>query len=706
MLLKKPNQKSNSPKQFRPICLLKSIGKLYEKLIHERLYHFLHLNNKISKLQFGFKKQTSCSDALQNIINAIHKNKAERKYTLNVYIDIQGAFDNADHTQIIKQLHNMDVNTTYTRIIESFLSNRTVNLQIGNNKTTRTPYKGCPQGSVLSPLLWNVLINKILEIPMGKGCQIQAYADDLLLSISNKKITPLFNAANETLSHIARTLKDLNLKANPSKTQFQLFKANKKTIHPPLLLDKHLIEKVHCTKYLGLHIDAGLTWKDHLNNTTNKIIALSRKLNLAIGKTWGLHPTIIRLYYKTIIEPILLYGIENCANILNKPTYLAKYTKIQRIFLLQITKAAKTSSNDALQVITGIPPIDLVIKAKINLFYSKNGITPGPTFDKPVNYIHNAPPDIRPLCRVKIDSLCEDTACAGAHFWQIYTDGSKVGDKVGCAFVAKNGTYEVTKLYSLAPVCSITQAELLAIKEAVYFACNEPGVDKSAKIFSDSQAALNILKRHTTYNRIALDIKNLMVANPEIHFCFEWVRGHAGLQGNEEADAAAKGAAQSNLFPSYDRAPLSFFKGKVQKELALSWDKRWRESTKGGITKKFLPNIQTTHRKKPLDLDLTSTQYLTGHGNFNQYLHRINKANTYKCFCGALDNPLHRLKSCPATIHLTTAQRIKLNANNQDYYEKILTNDFRSLCSKIDGFYKHRNTRLANRWHHRLPDDP
>ena len=232
LLLKKPNQKSNSPKQFRPICLLKSIGKLYEKLIHERLYHFLHLNNKISKLQFGFKKQTSCSDALQNIINAIHKNKAEKKYTLNVYIDIQGAFDNADHTQIIKQLHKMDVNTTYTRIIESFLSNRTVNLQIGNIKTTRTPYKGCPQGSVLSPL----------EIPMGKGCQIQAYADDLLLSISNKKITPLFNAANETLSHIARTLKDLNLKANPSKTQFQLFKANKKTTYPPPWLHLAIID--------------------------------------------------------------------------------------------------------------------------------------------------------------------------------------------------------------------------------------------------------------------------------------------------------------------------------------------------------------------------------------------------------------------------------------------------------------------------------
>ena len=55
----------------------------------------------------------------------------------------------------------------------------------------------------------------------------------------------------------------------------------------------------------------------------------------------------------------MLYGIENWGTILNKPSYVAKLLKMQHIFLLQITRAARTTSNEALQAITGIPPIDL-----------------------------------------------------------------------------------------------------------------------------------------------------------------------------------------------------------------------------------------------------------------------------------------------------------------------------------------------------------
>ena len=318
---------------------------------------------------------------------------------------------------------------------------------------------------------------------------------------------------------------------------------------------------------------------------------------------------------------------------------MAKLLKIQRIFLLQITKAARSTSNEALQAITGIPPIDFTIRAKLNLFHLKIGFRGAPfTFDSPTPYTDNPPPQ----------------------------------DRI--------------------PI-------LLAIKEAVISILDHRENSQNIMINSDSQAALRFISNPVARNRLALDIRQLLGEHPDVDICFRWVRGHSGIQGNEEADLAAKGAALSSIPHSFNYAPLSYFKGKVRQELVLSWNSRWSSVAKGAATGRFIPDIGRTYRKRPLTLNTTVIQYLTGHGNFNQYLHRIRKSETFNCFCGAVDNPLHRLKTCPGTIRLTNAFRIRHNIGTSYYCDLIKDNcyqDFLSLCNAVNQFYTIRAGRSLN----------
>ena len=135
-----------------------------------------------------------------------------------IYLDIHGAFDNSGFPHIIKSLCENNLPNHYTHIIKNFPINRKATIYINNESITRTPETGTPQGSILSPLLWNILINKILKIPTHHTATVQAYADDIAIIVSNKDEIKLKWTANETLKSIHKMLLSMNLQLNLSKT--------------------------------------------------------------------------------------------------------------------------------------------------------------------------------------------------------------------------------------------------------------------------------------------------------------------------------------------------------------------------------------------------------------------------------------------------------------------------------------------------------
>ena len=76
-------------------------------------------------------------------------------------------------------------------MMESFLTDRTANLQLNETKLEIHVEKGCPRGSPLSPFLWNIVLDKALRLNLGQGIMIQAYADDIIVATTGRNVNSI-----------------------------------------------------------------------------------------------------------------------------------------------------------------------------------------------------------------------------------------------------------------------------------------------------------------------------------------------------------------------------------------------------------------------------------------------------------------------------------------------------------------------------------
>lgn len=158
ILLKDASGDAGQTKNYRPIVLLSAYGKILEKLIKEKIlqtFSPLHL-----PAQFGFVQGRSTSDALIKYKNQI--TRSTKKYIMTIFVDVKGAFDNLWWPALSRAIRNRGAPNKLTAIIKNYLTNREVIYTRGNRSVSKKTTKGCPQGSVLGPTLWNLLLDELL----------------------------------------------------------------------------------------------------------------------------------------------------------------------------------------------------------------------------------------------------------------------------------------------------------------------------------------------------------------------------------------------------------------------------------------------------------------------------------------------------------------------------------------------------------------
>ena len=117
---------------------------------------------------------------------------------------------------------------------------------------------GVPQGSVLGPLLFLIYMNDISKC--SNILSFILFADDTNLFYSHKNADDLGNTMNQELRKITSWLSTNKLSLNVNKTHFIIFKTKRKKLNQTLSIeiDNQKIDKVKCTKLLGLYIPAKL----------------------------------------------------------------------------------------------------------------------------------------------------------------------------------------------------------------------------------------------------------------------------------------------------------------------------------------------------------------------------------------------------------------------------------------------------------------
>lgn len=304
----KPNKPSESPKSYRPISLLPSISKIFEKIIKRKILDFVETNEIFPSFQFGFRFQHNTTHPLFKIRKTVKSDFENGKSTGMVLLDIKAAFDSVWHNGLIYKLTRFNFPIEIIKIVESFLKERTFNVYIEKTKSREVYINaGCPQGSCLSPILYNIYI---ADIPSFPGCITSIFADDTSILSSDLYSTNIINNLESALVEISKYFTKWKILVNPEKTKAIYFTRKRKSCYVPqnaLIYNNQDIPWQETVKYLGVILDTKLNYKNHIPYIVDKINKVTHILYPLINRKSDLSIENKKIIIKTIFHPIMFY---------------------------------------------------------------------------------------------------------------------------------------------------------------------------------------------------------------------------------------------------------------------------------------------------------------------------------------------------------------------------------------------------------------
>ena len=180
-LLKDADRDATNLTSYRPICLLSVMEKCLEKLLAERLRPVFMDSRYAAANQFGFQKGKSTTDAILVIREMVAE--STDKYVLAILFDIKGTFDHVWWPSILYRLRERKCPRNLFLFVADYLRGWT-SLVGKHEVVSKNATRGCPQGSILGPSLWNFVFDDLLLTLERRAVRAIAYAYDLLILVS------------------------------------------------------------------------------------------------------------------------------------------------------------------------------------------------------------------------------------------------------------------------------------------------------------------------------------------------------------------------------------------------------------------------------------------------------------------------------------------------------------------------------------------
>lgn len=262
IMIPKPGKNILKPGSYRPITLLPSISKVFERLLLRHLAQHIELRHE----KFGFRAEHSTTLQLSRVLHKLTVTINKKEKAVAVFLDVEKAFDRVWHPGFVYKLTSTAAPRCLVRVISSFLEDRSFKVKI--EQSTSNLYQiaaGVPQGSCLSPTLYALYTN---DIPNTEATTLALYADDAAYIATSIRTSHAIAKMQRTPDALPDWLSKWRLSINVDKTQ-ALSVGTRLTV-PSLRLEGKLIRWHDTVKYLGVTIDRRLNMGAHTKITIAK----------------------------------------------------------------------------------------------------------------------------------------------------------------------------------------------------------------------------------------------------------------------------------------------------------------------------------------------------------------------------------------------------------------------------------------------------
>ena len=696
-------------KSYRPITLSNFLLKGLERLIQWFVND--HILTEPLYAQHAYTAGKSCDSAVSEVVDIIESNIYRGGHVLAVSLDCSGAFDRIKFSSAKDAMQRKKIPIGIINLYQNILAGRKISAELQGEMSSRIPMRGSPQGGVLSPLIWNLIMDTILSKFRCRAVKVVGYADDIILLIGGKDPGTLVDQMNVALKEVLNWGDANGLIFNPEKTSMVRFsRAKKFSTWRKVKMNGECLSYEDSMKYLGVTLQRSLSWSLHVHERIAKSTKIMNLANAAIGQKWGFNPERALWVYTALARSVSTYGAIAWSPFVSN-TIIYKLSMLQRKAMLSMSSSMRSTPTAGMEAVLGLIPLDLYThmmgtNARVRTRHIAR--------DRWDGVGHSAVGHRRQHDNI-LEGICPRTLpiddTTGERDWvqndvvekpdvTLYTDGSKMEEGTGAGWaICHKDTIMAEESTYLGDETSVFQAEVIAIDRGLRWINNNCTDSLNISIRSDSQSAIQAILSCSTRSKLVLDCKAVLKEAKENHrIAIEWIKGHADHTGNELADFLARQGSCNKCYSVTPEVPvpMSNIKSKIKLHFEAKWQKRLLTLKECRQTKIFFPKVQGGKINKLAKLSKQKLNLLiqigTGHALVAKHMsHWTNMERTCKLCEEDCESTEHLYFQCPKL----ELNRRELTQSTKTYEEKLIM--FFSMKALTDLFEERArggNTRL------------